>query len=536
MDVHLSVERDGVLHELEASAEDDIGPAPEHNRGFQELQEVVFHGPQDGSSLLLDDALLSLQDEDRPGVWAWEPGFYAGEVEVRLQDKTGACRGRWRLDVSPNAEKLGRCAFEEMLRDIWKYDAALALGTEPARRLFGALGEHQRPFIEYLRLRRRAEDIEKSLRALLEDPFRSLRTRRQLLSPHLVRRADRRTARSALGQPELLVPFGGARSDGMSRSTYRPVVDVPDVVYHYDNPTNRCLLYALGALVRRSKSLRDKLKSLQGRHESVVVEDPSGEESYVKERLPEWLKFIEPFHRKLAAVGRRRPFAEVTKAEVTAAGLNAVAAHPLCARFWRVSWEALRHGVAGPEPVDWLPLNPTWEIYERWCFLALSRCLSGLLQEDMELGWQRSAPAGVELLLTGELKSGTTVRLHLQRIFGSSNNAPREFWSISRQRKPDIVLDWKRGHKSGFLIFDAKYRVRRSNLLDAMGTAHIYNDSLRMNRAPPVASVLLTPANTEVPWLETPEFFDEHRSGILPLHPGRELPCWFQDRVVTLLG
>ena len=539
MDVPLSVERNGELHALKASAKSDFGPAPEQNREFQELQEVVFHGPQDGSRLLLDDVPLPLKSEDRPGIWTWKPDFYAGEVEATLQDRTGACRRRWRLDVSPDADKLGRSAFELMLRDIWEYDPALALGTEPARREFGALGEHgvlgeQESIIEFLRLRRRAEDIEKSLRALLEDPFRSLRSRRRLLSPHLIRRADRRTARSTLGQPELLVAIGAAKSDDMSRSSHRPLVDVPNVVYHYDNPTNRCLLYALEALMRRSKSLRDNLKSLQARHESVVVKDSSDEESYIMERLPEWLKFLEPFHRKLEAVGRLRPFSEVTKAEVTAAGLNAVAAHPLCARFWRVSWEALRRGVASPEPADWLPLNPTWGIYERWCFLALSRCLNGLLQEDME--WQRSPPSGVPFLLRGESRSGTIVRLHLQRRFGSSKNVPREFWSLSRGRYPDIVLDWKRGNKSGFLVFDAKYRIKRDRVLEAMESAHIYNDSLRMNRARAVASVLFTPDETGAPWLETPEFFDEHRCGVLPLHPIREMPCWFRDRVGELLG
>lgn len=533
-DRSLSVERNGELRELKPSAKDDHGPAPIQNRGFRELDKAVFHGPRDGSRLFIDDAPLPLQTADRLGVWTWEPGFYAGEVEATLQDKTGACQGRWRLDVSPDAHKLGRCDFERMLRDIWEYDPALVLGTEPVRRQFGALGEDQDLIIEFLRLRRRATDIEHSLQALLEEPFRSLRTRRQRLSPHLIRRTDRRTARSTLGQPELLVAIFAAKSDGMSRSTHRPLVDVPDVVYHYDNPTNRCLLYALGALVRRSKSLRDKLRNLQGRQESVIVKDSSDEESYIKERLPEWLKFIEPFHRKLEAVGGLRPFSEITKAEITAAGLNAVAAHPLCARFWRISWEALRHGVAGPEPEDWLPLNPTWGIYERWCFLALGRWLKGFLPRGME--WQRSPPSGVPFLLESESRSGTTVRLHLQRKFGSSRNTPREFWSISGERRPDIVLDWTRGHKSDFLVLDAKYRVGHSNVLDAMGTAHIYNDSLRMNRAPPVASVLLTPANTEVPWLETPEFFDEHRSGVLPLHPDQELPCWFRQRVGKLLA
>ena len=527
MDTHLSVERDGELHELRVSAKDDHGPAPEQNRGFRELQHVLFHGPQDGSRLLLEDAPLMLASEGCPGVWTWQPGFYAGEVEVTLQDKAGACRGRWRLDVSPDADKLGRERFERMLTEIWDYDAALALGGEPARRQFGALGEHQDPIVEFLRLRRRAEDIEQSLRALLEEPLRSLRTRRRLVRAHLVRRADRRTAWSVLHQPDLFVAIAAARSDGVPKLTEQPLVDVPDVFYHYDSPPNRCLLYALKALIRRSKSLGDRLKHVGAR-------DPSETETGIKERLPEWQRFLDTFHRRMEILSRRRPFSEVTKSEVTAAGLNAIAAHPLCARFWRVSWEALRHGVGGPEPADWLPLNPTWGIYERWCFLAMSRWLKGLLPGGTES--RISAPSGVHLLLRGESGDGTSVRLHLQRRFGSSKNAPGDFWSISRERCPDIVLDWKRGGDSGFLVFDAKYRIGRQSVLEAMGSAHIYNDSLRMNRARPVASVLFTPAGTEAPWLETPEFFDEHRSGVLPLHPDQELPCWFAQRVGKLLA
>ena len=130
--------------------------------------------------MLIDDAPLT---PDRPGVWPWEPSFYAGEVEATLQDATGACRGRWRLDVSPDANKLGRDAFERMLKEICDHDPSLALGTEPARRQFGALGEHQNPVVEFLRLRYHAADIEQSLRALVQEPLRSLRTRRRLSPP-----------------------------------------------------------------------------------------------------------------------------------------------------------------------------------------------------------------------------------------------------------------------------------------------------------------------------------------------------------------
>ncbi len=529
MDFSLSVERDGELRNLKVSTNDAPGPAPEQNRGFQEIQEAIFHGPQEkGWRLLIDDAPLALVDEGRSGVWAWEPGFFAGEVEATLQDATGTCRGRWRLDVSPDIHKLGRDDFVVMLQEIWECDPTFALGAEPARRQFGVLGEHPADFviIEFLRLRYRATDIEQSLRVLLEEPIRSLRTRRRLSPPHLVRRADRHTERSALRQPGLLAVIGAVQPDDLpafTKQPEQPVVDVPDVAYHYDNATNRCLLYILQAVIRRCKNLRDLLEKEAGKVDSSIVQ-----------RWPEWRKFLDAFHQKLETTERCLPFPEVTKAEVTAAGLNAVSAHPLCARFWRVSWEALRQGVTGPEPADWLPLSPTWELYERWCFLALCRWLKELLPDDVD--WRDIYDSGKYRLLRGQSSNGATVRLHLQRTFGSSENRPREFWSISGERRPDIVLDWRRGGNVGFLVFDAKYRISRANVLEAMERAHIYNDSLRMNRSRPLASLLLTPAPTDAAWLETKKFFDEHGSGVLPLHPGRELPCWFNERVLERLG
>ena len=526
MDFRLSVERDGQRHDLISSGKGDKGAAPQGNRGFREMQKAILHGPPEIDwRLLIDDVPLALVNKGRPGVWVWKPEFYAGEVEATLQDATGTCRGRWRMDVSPDINKLGRDSFFEMLKEIWDYDPTMALGTEPARRQFGAVGEYQNPIIEFLRLRYRATEVDQSLRVLLQEPIRSLRTRRRLSPPHLVRRADRHTAQSALRQPALLSAIGAIQLGDLSAFTKQPeqpVADVPNVTYHYDNATNRCLLYTLRTLIRRCKNLRDQLET------KATQADPS-----IAKRWPEWKKFLDAFHQRLKTEERCLPFPEVTKAEVTAAGLNSVSAHPLCARFWRASWEALRHGVTGPEPADWLPLNSTWGLYERWCFIELRRWLKELIPSHVD--WCDSIPSGTVRTLNGQSRNGTTVRLHLQRNFDSSANRPREFWSISGDRRPDIVLDWRRGADRGFLIFDAKYRVARTYVLDAMRSAHIYNDSLRMNKTRPAASVLLTPACTQVPWLETPEFFDEHQSCVLPLHPDQGLPCWFNNRVRELL-
>jgi hypothetical protein len=71
----------------------------------------------------------------------------------------------------------------------------------------------------------------------------------------------------------------------------------------------------------------------------------------------------------------------------------------------------------------------------------------------------------------------------------------------------------RRPGKVRFAVFDAKYRASRANVLDAMGSAHIYQDSLRIGAERPWASVLLIPAGGGAPWLEESAFHAEHRVG-----------------------
>ena len=533
MTVSLTAERNGERSRLEPADRDRCTPPPKSNRGFQERSEVVFraHGGNQPSwrdwRLLVDDAPLRLNEETKPGEWLWTPGFYAGEVEAAIYDTAGVRQGVWRLDVGPNPNKLSRDAFVRMLREISESDPALMLGTEPARRRFGALGENQNLIVEFYRLRHHAAAIGQSLRALTEEPIRSLRTRRSLSPPHLVRRADLRTARAALRQPALLAVVGAMPHSDLVGPGGHPQADIPYTERHYDNPPNRCLRYALRALQRRCASLIESLGK-------KAKESPSETKTSIAERWPEWERFLKDFQKRMDRASRRLPFVEVSKAEVTAAGLNAVAAHPLYARFWRVSWEALRPGVTGPKLADWLPLNPTWGLYETWCFVKLCRWLEEQLPE---LKWndKSSTRSKDYRLLTGR-SNDATLRLHFQRVFRNTGGNPKEFWSVSRERRPDIVLDWQRGDEHGFLVLDAKYVASRDSVLREMASAHIYNDSLCMHAARPAASLLLTPTSTDASWLETREFVDEHGSGVLVLHPDRELPEWFAAQVRLLIG
>lgn len=93
-------------------------------------------------------------------------------------------------------------------------------------------------------------------------------------------------------------------------------------------------------------------------------------------------------------------------------------------------------------------------------------------------------------------------------------------WSISRQRIPDFVLKVECGGQLRFIVLDAKYRASRANVLEAMESAHIYQDSLRIGLRRPEGSLLIVPSSGGVVWLENSAFQEEHRVGIHVLSPG----------------
>ena len=66
-------------------------------------------------------------------------------------------------------------------------------------------------------------------------------------------------------------------------------------------------------------------------------------------------------------------------------------------------------------------------------------------------------------------------------------------------------------------VLDAKYRTTRSNVLDAMASAHIYRDSLRWNGRRPESAVLLVPRGGGAAWMEQPDFIRSHRVGVCAL-------------------
>ena len=519
--------------------------APESNRGFQELREAVLVGPPDiGHRLLIDDeeippidsagnVALSGTGPGGPGAasrtaWAWRPGFYAGTVRAELVDDAGKALGTWWLDVSPDPAKAGGGLFERMVDEIAEFDESLLVGDEPARRQLGAVGAKADSHILFERLRKRETDLHRAVTAVQREPVSVLRPRRQFVAFHQARRADLRTLRVAMRHPEACAVVQRERgaqhafADGVGA---QPRFDVPEVERRMDAPVNRCALYLLRALQRRCRDLAWKLE------EEMENEEASETRTPLRCRVARRLEILGRIERRLRFAERRSPFRDAGKPELTAAGLTAVAAHPLYSRFWRVGWEALRRGVSLHDPRDPLPIAPTWEVYERWCFVEIARLLKSWLPE---LAWsvRREGQSRGRL---GRGEGELEVDLWLQKTAPSTDGVGRaDLWSVSRKCRPDLVLRWRREGSSGFVVLDTKYRTGRGAILDGMAqSAHLYHDALRWGSTGPEASLLLVPDAGAVSWLADEAYAASHGVGVVVLRPGTAPPGWLRG---LLLG
>lgn len=482
----------GVLH-----------PAPAVNGGFSESKRYVFEKPDLGWLLRIDDEPLG---DAGAREWLWEPGFFAGEVTAELLDPAGNARARFLLDVSPSASKLGRGVFGRMIEEIRDEDPELVFGSEPATTLVGDLGASDDPWLAFMRLRRHGPEFLRAAALLIARPRHTLHARRETSLLYRARRVDRTTAAALVRSPAIaLFAEGEADVDLPFLADCR--LDVPVVHETLDCAANRAMLALALALVRRTRSLLARLQS------AVDSELESETRTLLSPRWPARRDTLEGLGDQLKRLVRKSPFINVSRPDVSAAGLTAIATDPDYARAWSEGWRALRRGTAHGDSTERMWISPSWEIYERWCFVRLGRMLAA---EWPEWKWQRKKDRWV-----GN-RCDRRAELILQPRFPSST-APRDgLWSISRERVPDIVLRVESADGARFVVLDAKYRTSRSAVLEAMESAHIYQDSLRLGSRRPEASLLLVPAGGGASWLEDVEFHSTHRVGVHVLSPSDE--------------
>jgi hypothetical protein len=493
-------------HELAADSQEwqPLHPAPAENRGFTERGRYAFEKPATGWSLCVDDEPLA-DAMGGPARWLWEPGFFAGEVTAELVGPGENNRTLFLLDVAPDASKLGRDTFGRMVEELWREDPELVVGSEPATIRIGELGAYEDPWLAFARLRRYCPDFVRAITLIRANPRRALLVRRASTPLHQARRVDRQTAASLVRSPAVAVLTDGTDAEPTFAADSR--LDVPLVEETVDSAANRAMLALLLALIRRATTLTGRLQSL------VDGEQDSETRTLLSSRWPARRRILEDIAAELKILSRRSPFVDVRRPEVTAAGLTAVAADHVYARAWGRGWRALRRGVESGETAERLWVSPSWEIYERWCFVRLAKMLRAAAPEWQ---WTRRSDRWVGGF------AGRRAELILQPTFRSRDAEVPGMWSVSKERVPDLVLRVDSTEGTRFVVLDAKYRASRSNVLDAMESAHIYQDSLRIGPRRPDAALLLMPAGGGAKWLESPAFQSKHRVGVHVLSPGTD--------------
>ncbi|MGH8777459.1 nuclease domain-containing protein [Paraburkholderia sp.] len=243
--------------------------------------------------------------------------------------------------------------------------------------------------------------------------------------------------------------------------------NVPHVQLSFDHASNRTIALTMDGFLTRATESRQRFASIAGQQD---------ERASIK--VSRRLQVLTGFERGLHGIRRSPVFNAVTRPEVSAAGLNAISAQPDYARVFQLTWKALNMGLPGDDADDPLPIGPKWQIYERWCFVRLWQ----LLQEIAPEAGRRFAARHSDDIRpkVHGCVNGNAVIPHLQPTFHAWDQVSTlAVKRLSRQREPDIVLTVQSSRTRRFLVLDAKYRASRGNVLDAMQSAHIYQDSLK---------------------------------------------------------
>lgn len=449
-----------------------------------------------GTTLYIDDVELRTSTS---GEYQWRPSFYAGCVMAEVTSSAGGRQNYW-LDVSPTPQKSGEAQFEEMVSAIRAFDTKLLGGESAAVMAFGRQGEAGLFSNDILlsRVRAHGPNFLDAVEAISHRPHLSISADSQVLPLSRIRKLhpsalrDRRLVALATGN--------SAQDDALQTIQLRSVTSSPT----FDTPANQTLL----ALLKR---FRATVQMLRVKVETRGLGIPTEEQDTRVERRLYALDELGARSSKLI-VGR--PFSETSRAQTSSSGLTQIATQPIYSKAYRLGGQALAVGVEGADQSDELHVNYSWGIYETWCYLAVLECVKDLVSGKLAPSKPRTVPA--MLAFSTDIGISGSLEILFQANFPSTSPSPGYLGcSISRMRIPDIVLIEKTADSVRAMVLDAKWRSGRENVLEAMQSAHIYHDSLRVARQPPSPCILLFPGNKTVPELEQPSYIDEHRVGAI---------------------
>lgn len=442
----------------------------------------------------VDDAELLMAS----GWFRWRPSFYCGRVTVTVINALGS-QTHYFIEVSPTDKKSAPAEFDEMVQTIRDFDQTLLGGPSSATMAFGNQGRAglKADLVLLARLRLYGRDFLDCVSRIALSPHQRLSADRQQMPLSSVRRLhpgalrDRKLSSLVSSRTGTLEP-----SENLQVQAW---TSTPSV----DTPANRSLLSLLKRFRATVVSLREKVALL------ALPEQEEQQTIRANRRLEE----LDLLADKVTRLVQRHPFNSLKSGETGSCGLMQIAAQPEYNKAYRLGCAALSYQVDGTQPVDQLRVNFSWGIYETWSFLKTLKCIERVLGTTLTAATPKSTRA--DLAFYSQITPEHAVEVLFQAKFPSQNSRGKSGWSISRERYPDILIVERKGAAVRSIILDAKWRSGRLNVLEAMESAHIYHDSLRIESQAPSLCLLLLPGSSDVESLGKSEYIDAHGVGAI---------------------
>lgn len=465
--------------------------------GLTEDTDYLIDTGAPEAEVFIDDVPLQREGSS---TFSWRPSFYAGVVALNLR-KAGRCSQDYLLDVSPSPNKSGQDEFADMVKEIRDFDQSLLGGLSSATIPFGHSGRKGRYELDVLlyRIRTHGPTFLDAVTSITRAPHRFLAADRQVLPLSRVRKLhhtallDRRVAMLAVGQHS---------NESIDSFQINGLTSAPT----FDTPANRTLL----GLVRRFEAAVTMLS------EAVQSRNLESQEEEQTLRAHRRLLDLEALAHQTRKLLHGTLFREVSSGETSAAGLTQISAQPQYSRAYRLGCRALGRQLEGIDSPDQLHIPPSWGIYETWCFLRVVASASQITcSPPVE---QTPQAVAAERAVRFDISHGRWLEVLFQATFPSLKKPEKRMgWSLSGERRPDIVFVHHTPLRSNAVVLDAKWRSGRTNVLQAMESAHIYHDALRVNGRKPHPCLLLLPGSCVVDELEQTEFVKENGVGAVSL-------------------
>lgn len=478
--------------------------------GFSELGRYFIERPQEhaNAQMYADDACL----QKIADFWIWQPGFYAGEVDLELVlDNIGVSMS-WRVDVSNDPLKSGKETWQQFIRDIISFDSSRIIGSEPAQHQLGGMSRYIGIWLRYARIKQFYPRYKQGLDIVFHHPVYGYQQqtkqfplgRLKQITPsvvqQLIRHADLLTRRS----PE-------SRCSSVDIHQLQIKATHSDITW--DTPANRQLKYQLQLIDRRVTQVLTTLKNMQKANDYEI----SATQTSISNRLARKIDYLTAVRGQVRYAAKQMPFLAADAKHSYGLDFDAIAGHPHYQLTWSTGARLLREGISGLSSDESHYLIPSWDIYEAWCFVALAE---GLKYKFPDIKWKLSQHGG--RLIFRAKYNDQIIKLHSQMSFPALSkrqllnaNMPH---SISSMRRPDLILEITASGTTQFICLDSKYTSREKRILEEMASAHIYHDSLRWQQKRPVLSLLLVPRNQGLARLECRSWWQQHQTGCFTLN------------------